>query len=287
MFRRTSSPAVVLCAVLLLGGPAIAGPAAKADEGRPIVIGRSFELPSKVLGEVRRINVYVPPSYAKGDARYPVLYVIDGGEDQDFHHISGLAQLGTISGTTQDLIVVGIETVDRRHELTTRSADPAYVKRWPTHGASADFRRYVADEVIPFVEARWRADGERAVMGESLAGLFVLETFLREPGMFDRYVAISPSLWWDGGALAAEAPALLAKHDGAERTLWMTVADEGDEMQARIDDVVAALKAKPPSGLKWSYAPRPNETHATIYHAAALDALRALYGPKPETSAAR
>lgn len=273
-------------ALLLLAGPALAsaqaarptGQAAGPAEGAPIVIGRSFTLNSRPLGGPRKVNVYVPPSYAKGARRYPVLYVLDGGEGQDFHHISGLGQLATISGATEEFIVVGVETIDRRRELAFRSSDGRYAKEWPEHGASALFRRHLAEEVIPFIEGRYRTSGESAVMGESLAGLFVVETFLREPGLFDRYIAISPSLWWDARSLSKAAPALLARHDGADRTLWLTIADEGGTTQDGMDRLVAALKAAPPKGLKWSYAPRPNETHATIYHGAALDALRSLYG---------
>jgi len=71
----------------------------------PIVIGRSFALPSTVMGATREINVWLPPGYADSGKTYPVLFVLDGGQDQDFHHISGIAQLGTIVGTTRDVIV--------------------------------------------------------------------------------------------------------------------------------------------------------------------------------------
>ena len=89
----------------------------------PVVIGRSYALPSAVMGATREINIWLPPGYEDGQARYPVLYLLDGGRDQDFHHISGLAQLGTVNGTTRDVIVVGIASVDRRNELAlpTRS----------------------------------------------------------------------------------------------------------------------------------------------------------------------
>jgi len=249
----------------------------------PIVIGRSITIPSSVLGQPRRLNVYVPPSYVAGGRRYPVLYVLDGGAEQDFHHISGLAQLASVNGATQDLIVVGVETQDRRRELAFPAAEPRYRQEWPTHGRSADFRRYLQQEVIPFVEKGWRTSGESALMGESLAGLFVVETLLRQPGLFDRYIAISPSLWWDGGALTREAPALLARHDATPRTLWLTMADEGGTMETATNRLVAALKANAPPNLRWTYAPRPGETHATIYHPAALDAIRTFYSVPPET----
>lgn len=134
---------------------------------------------------------------------------------------------------------------------------------------------------MPFVDARFRTDGDTALMGESLAGLFVVETFLRQPGLFDHYVAVSPSLWWDYQRLAREAPALLAKHDAAPRSLWFSMAGEGGTMQAGVDRLRAALTASAPKGLKWTYSERAGENHATTYHPAALEALRGIHGLPP------
>lgn len=243
----------------------------------PIVIGRSYALPSAVMGATREINVWLPPGYADSGKTYPVLYVLDGGQDQDFHHISGLAQLGTVVGTTRDVIVVGIASVDRRNELALPTTDPDLIARYPTQGQSDRFRRFIGEEVQPFIESRFRVSGETALMGESLAGLFVVETFLKEPQMFDAYVAVSPSLWWDGGELARQAGARLRDQSNDPRTLILTLGNEGDEMQAPMDVLIAALRDHALPGVRWSFTPRPNETHATIYHGAALDAFRQLY----------
>ncbi|MFN6980521.1 MAG: alpha/beta hydrolase [Brevundimonas sp.] len=243
----------------------------------PIVIGRSYALPSAIMGAPREINVWLPPGYADSGKTYPVLYVLDGGQDQDFHHISGLAQLGTVVGTTRDVIVVGIASVDRRNELALPTEDPELIARYPTQGHSDRFRRFVSEEVQPFVETRFRTSGETALMGESLAGLFVVETFLKEPQMFDAYVAVSPSLWWDGGQLARQSGARLRDQSNDPRTLILTLGDEGPEMQAPMDVLTANLRDHALPGLSWSFTPRPTETHATIYHGAALDAFRQLY----------
>ncbi|MBX3593859.1 alpha/beta hydrolase-fold protein [Sphingomonas sp.] len=243
--------------------------------GTPIVIGQSYKLPSAIMGSARTINVWLPPGYEKGAKRYPVLYLLDGGVDQDFHHISGIAQLGTIVGTTRDMIVVGIETVDRRNELAFPIATDAKLKAdYPTAGQSDRFRRYLAQEVKPWVEKTYRTSGESALIGESLAGLFVVETMLRAPTLFDTWIAISPSLWWDNEALVKAAPALLSKARGR---LWLSVANE---QGMGVAPFAALLKDKVPATLAWTYAPCPDETHATIYHGAALAAIRQLY-PQP------
>ncbi len=273
-----------ILAVLLVAAGIAAAPVARAQTApaeTPIVIGTSYALPSSTYGGTREVNVWLPPGYADGETAYPVLYLLDGGVQwQDFHHISGLAQLGTVNGTTRDVIVVGVASVDRRNELALPTDNPELVAEYPTQGQSERFRRFLAEEVQPFVERRFRASGETALMGESLAGLFVVETFLKAPEMFDHYVAVSPSLWWDGGRLAAQAGAHLRDHSNDPRTLILTLGDEGPEMQAPMEVLVASLRDLALPGLDWSFTPRPQESHATIYHGAALDAFRRLF-PAP------
>lgn len=261
---------------------AAASPVAAQSEPTPIVIGQSYALPSAVLGATREINVWLPPGYAESGRSYPVLYLLDGGTTwQDFHHISGLAQLGTVNGTTRDIILIGIASVDRRNELALPTENPELIARYPTHGQSDRFRRFIADEVQPFVESRFRTNGETALMGESLAGLFVVETFLKEPQMFDAWVAVSPSLWWDGGRLAQQSGAHLRDHSNDARTLILTMGNEGAEAQALMETLTASLQEHARPGLTWTFQPRPDETHATIYHGAALDAFRRLYAVPP------
>jgi predicted alpha/beta superfamily hydrolase len=261
---------------------AAASPVEAQSEPTPIVIGQSYALPSAVLGATREINVWLPPGYAESGRSYPVLYLLDGGTTwQDFHHISGLAQLGTVNGTTRDIILIGIASVDRRNELALPTENPELIARYPTHGQSERFRRFIADEVQPFVESRFRTNGETALMGESLAGLFVVETFLKEPQMFDAWVAVSPSLWWDGGRLAQQSGAHLRDHSNDARTLILTMGNEGAEAQALMETLTANLREHASPGLTWTFQPRPDETHATIYHGAALDAFRRLYALPP------
>lgn len=264
--------------LLALAVLTLATPAAPQPPGQPIVIGAAHDLPSKVLAETRRINVYLPAGYAEGTRTYPVLYLLDGGVAEDFHHITGLAQVGAMNGHLADVIVVGIAGVDRRRDLTSPSSDPRDRKDAPTHGGAARFRSFLADELRPHIAATYRTDGRAALMGESLAGLFVVETFLRQPALFDSYVAVSPSLWWDFGGLAKAAPALLASHPSGARRLYLSLGDEGPAMG--LDPLLAALKAAPQKDLTWRYDPRPEEHHNTIYHPAAGAALRWLY-PAP------
>ncbi|MGH6952245.1 MAG: alpha/beta hydrolase [Vitreimonas sp.] len=270
----------LLLAIAALAGACASAPAQQPAPGTAIQLGVTYRLESQVLGERREINVWTPPGYAAGDARYTVLYLIDGGVDQDFPHIAGLGQLGAVSGTYEELIVVGVRTNTRIHELTPAPADSRYTRAFPQAGGSEQFRRYLREDVIPFIEARYRTGARRGVIGESLAGLFVVDTYLDEPALFDDYIAVSPSLWWDDRTLARRAAELFAAQEASGRRMYLSIAQEDGTMRDGVDTARAAL-ASAPEKLAFRFADRTGETHATTFHPAALDALRWLYATAP------
>ncbi len=255
---------------------------------QPIIFGEQFMLNSKIYGEPREVNVYVPnlPDWGKEyfDDPLPVLYLIDGGTDQDFFHIAGLAQLPLLNAERQPMIVVGIKTHNRRPEITFRAKDPRYIAEfaeWQTADGE-EFRRHIENEVMPLIEGKFKT-GRKAIMGESLAGLFVTEVFLRNPDMFDDYISVSPSLWWDNRFLAKNAGAFLNKHTASDRRLYLTMADEGGTMQTGLDELLSALTQQAPDGLQVKYVDRAKEDkHSTIYHHSARDAFSWLFGIKAE-----
>ncbi|MEA1015018.1 alpha/beta hydrolase [Sphingosinicella sp. LY1275] len=260
---------------MMLATPALAQ--APASQPTPIAIGETHRIASRHMGDARTVNVYLPSGYANPAKRFPVLYLIDGGLEQDFLHIAGTSQLGGIWARSEPVIVVGIETKDRRRELIGPTQDVKLLTDYPTAGFSAGFRNYIRDEVKPLIEKNYRTTGEDAVIGESLAGLFIVETFLREPSLFDRYAAVSPSLWWDQQRLSGEAAGLLKGRKKADTRLFLTIGDEGAEMQAGVDRLVDALAAHPAAAGQYCYAPRPRSTHATIYHDVSPEALQYLF----------
>ncbi len=273
MIRLAAALALALCAF----APQAAAQALPAQPGREIVIGRSYSIRSVILGDERRLNVYLPAHYADASRRFPVLVLLDGGEAEDFHPISGLAQITAANGFGQELIVVGIEGVDRRHDLTPVIASAKDRKALPKAGGADAYRRFLVEEVKPWIAAHYRTSGRTGLVGESLAGLFTLETFLKNPAAFDDYIASSPSLWLDDQALSRAAADRLRNESFAGKRLWIGLGSEGPEVQAGADRVVAALKAAAPAGLTWTFDPRPTERHDTTYVPVVTAALRSLY----------
>lgn len=235
----------------------------------------TFTLESRALGETRRIAVYTPPGYA-GDATYPVLYMPDGGVQEDFPHVAATVDAGIRAGEMRAMIVVGIENTERRRDMTGPTEVEEDRRIAPRVGGSAAFRRFIADELMPEVQRRYRVSGESAIIGESLAGLFVVETFFAQPGLFDTYIALSPSLWWNAGELVAQAGERLRTREGGPATVYLSSADE-DNIAPAAARLAEAFRANAADRVRWRYLPRPDLTHATIYRAEAPRVLRELF----------
>jgi predicted alpha/beta superfamily hydrolase len=260
----------------LIGFPAAA--AEPPSRGaRSLAIGSTYSINSVALRESRVVNVVLPAGYAKQPKkRYSVLYVIDGGLDQDLLHVSGAQHLGALWGRSSEAIVVGIETKDRRKELVGPTKNPELLRKYPTAGASKAFRSFIREEVKPLVQRSYRTNGRDAVLGESLAGLFILETYLLEPTLFSSYAAIDPSLWWDNEALSKSVASRIGgAHKG--RPLYLAIAKEQAEAPEGFGRFVKGIRGQVS---RWCLAIRPDLLHSTIYQQISPQALQFLMPPK-------
>ncbi len=249
------------------------------SKAAPLAIGDTFTIDSRALGETRRINVYMARGWNDApDAPLPVLYMPDGGLAEDFLHVAGLLQVSVANGTMRSFMLVGIENTQRRRDMTGPTEDAEDRKIAPVVGGSAAYRRFIREELMPQVKARYRTTQESAIIGESLAGLFVMETFLHEPQLFDTYIAIDPSLWWNKRQLLQQASARLRANKRLDKTLFVAASGEKG-MPELAQQLEAALAGSKVEGLRWQLAPLPDETHLTVYHPAALRAFRSAFKP--------
>ena len=251
------------------------------DETSPIALGVTLSLDSKVLSEKRTLNVYLPPSYETSkDKKYPVIYLLDGGIHEDYHHQTGLVQFMVMYQLMPESIVVGISNTDRRRDLTHPTKDAAEREAVPTCGGSAKFLEFIETELQPLITKTYRCGEERTLIGQSLGALFATEALLRKPELFDNFVIVSPSLYWSKQELVSQIADFLKKHPDLKKKIFLSIGTEPKVMHETMDQFVAALKEHAPEGVKWKYDPLPKETHATVMHRATYRAYEFLYGDK-------
>ena len=280
-----------LAAALLAPSSALAQDADKplhadlADpDGEPIVVGSIHRLQSEIYPGEQIVTVRLPRGYGDNPERtYPVVFSVDGGPDQDFELLAGIAAEAEFSTSFEPFIVIGVQTENRYHQLTPDTvmaeALDAEFEGYIEGGGAPTFRRYLAEEVIPWATSRYRTD-RKVLTAVSLGGLFTFDTFLEAPDLFDDYIALTPSHWWDAGAWVRDIPAKLAARESSDERLYFTMGDEpvGNDGAARLDAMVAALEQHAPEGLKWTFVDRSgSEEHRTMAMISWLDAFRTLY----------
>ena len=133
-------------------GAFVASTTAFADTATPVVAHESFTLPSSHPAEARHINVYKPPGYDTCKGRYPVLYMPDGGLEEDFPHVAEAVDKATRKGEIQPLVVVGIEHTQRRRDMTAPTHVASDQELAPQVRGSAAFRALIANELVPVVQ---------------------------------------------------------------------------------------------------------------------------------------
>jgi len=262
----------VVLGVLSLGVALRDGIAQNATE--PIVIGESLSIHSNVLGEDRPLLVYTPNGYEGSGAIYPVMYLLDG--DAHFHHTTGILDFLSRNGQMPQMIVVAVPNTDRTRDLTpVTTTDTA--NRFPTAGGADHFLSFLVDELMPHVNANYRTAPYDILVGHSFGGLFAVYALLERPDAFDAYVSISPSLWWNDGAMITEAKAFFADNGDASGFLFMTMGDEGGQMLAGAWELAAVLETMAPESFDWEFALMEEETHGSIPHRTTYRALERLY----------
>jgi predicted alpha/beta superfamily hydrolase len=271
---------IVLLSILLLLSLS-AGVAAQQITD-PIPEHDSFTIESRAVKELRTINVWIPKEYAENADALPVLYMLDGGIKEDFPHIANTLSELIAADKIEPILLVGIENTQRRRDLTGPTEVKKDKKIAPVVGESASFRAFVRDELFAEVNKRYRTNTSKGIIGESLAGLFVTETFLLEPDMFDFYIAFDPSLWWNNMYLVKNATQYLANNSGKAKTFWFASSDAKDIVKST-SQLAAVLKERNNDQLIWTYSPEPAEQHSTIFRATKEKAITWTLNNMPET----
>ena len=240
----------------------------------PIPTHDEFTIESKQVGETRNINVWTPPDYKSNIDSLPVMYMADGGIiDEDFPHIANtLAEL-IKSKSIPPMILVGIANTQRRRDLSGPTEIAKDKEIAPIVGGSEKFRAFIKEELFPEINKRYRTTSEKSIIGESLSGLFVVETFFLTPDMFDNYIAFDPSIWWNNHYLVRTAKEHLAKFTTTEKRIWFA-GSSAEDISQYTNEMAEIFKAENISNLNWKYSPEPKEKHNTIFRATKEKAIK-------------
>lgn len=258
-----------------------------SNRSKPFVLGVIEEIQSKELAEKRILNIYLPEGYNADDSvRYPVIYLLDGSADEDFIHIAGLVQFNSFEWVNQvpKSIVIGIATVDRRRDFTFPTTIEKDQKKFPTSGHSAQFISFIEKELQPFIEKKYKTNNSKMIIGQSLGGLLETEILLKKPALFNKYVIVSPSLWWNNGSLLNQDAVAFDHNFNQQTDIYIAVGKEGatptdipremEEDARLLFEKINQIKNK---SIKVHFEYLPKENHATILHQAVSNSFRILY----------
>ncbi len=257
------------------------------ETSKPFVLGVIDEIQSKELNEKRILNIYLPEGYNPAEAtKYPVIYLLDGSADEDFIHISGLVQFNNFEWINQvpKSIVVGIATVDRRRDFTFPTTIENDKTRFPTAGHSDQFIAFIEKELQPFIEKKYKTNDSKTIIGQSLGGLLETEILLKRPSLFNKYVIVSPSLWWNNGSLLDLDSEMLKENFNQQIDIYIAVGKEGltpteipRVMEVDANLLSEKLKGSKSKNVKVYFDYFPEENHATILHPAVANSFKFFY----------
>ena len=284
----------LLLLLCLLVGPALAQ--AQTVKNNGILIGSVDSVTSAVLKEKRKLWVYVPDggtASVYAPQRYPVVYLLDG--NAWFTTTTGVIQKlsGFPNSICPEMIVVGILNTNRTRDLTPSASTtddmPAFVLK--ASGGGENFTAFLEKELIPYIDAHYPTTLHRTLIGHSFGGLLVMNTLVHHPSLFDNYVAIDPSMFWDQEKLLKQAHEVLAQPKFAGRSLFVASANSTgqDSIQVLKDTSTGGamtrskwklrdeLARNRSNGLRSAYRYYPTDTHNTVPLPATYDALHFLF----------
>lgn len=275
-----------LSAVTALAEIVSQSPSHLAGDGVRLTRSREHRIESKAVGDEYVVRVRLPGSYEKGDARYPVVYVLDA--DVWFGVASDIADNLPSAKETPEVIVVGIaygKTIDdwwqkrARDFLTPSTRDPV-PKDIPLAGGAMKFQEFFAGELIPFIESNYRTQpNDRSLVGFSYGGVFAVHTLFTRPELFQRYIIISPSLGWDKDQLFDTEAQYFGRSQKLRATVFLSTGDKegGAKALDRWNRIRELIESRHYEGLRFVSQIFPDETHLSNFAVSYTHGLKAVF----------
>lgn len=242
---------------------------------------------STVLNEDRKVYIHCPKVDSSDvNKRFPVLYLMDGE-----NHFELLSQyVDYLSrpdiSVLPKIIVVGIPNTNRVKDLTpTQSISnyegkPDTTGRYKSSGGNEIFLEFLRTELMPIIDSNYKTQQYKLFAGHSLGGISSINCMLTHPDMFDAYIAISPSFWWDNEYLLKLTEKKIKSGSTLNKKLFYCDGNEGGSNSFFHTDLLkfnSVIAGKKIVGLDYEYKYYPNEMHMTVPIVSYLDALRFIF----------
>lgn len=241
---------------------------------------------SKILNEERKVYVHCPKvDSADGNKRFPVVYVLDGDNHFELlaQYIDYLSRPDVLA--IPKIIVIGISNTKRTRDLTPTNSLLNYEGKpdsssYQGSGGNEHFLQFMATELMPMIDKNYKTAPYKIFAGHSFGGLSSLNCLLTHPDLFDAYIAVSPSLWWDKEYLLKMTDEKLKHGSALNKMLFFSDGNEGGRnsfFHKSLVKLEATLAKKKLKRLDYRYKHYPTETHMTEPVVAYFDALRFIF----------
>jgi tetratricopeptide (TPR) repeat protein len=191
------------------------------------------------------------------------------------------------------LIVVGVTNTDRTRDLTpvkSTQKNAAGELQSPTSGGADNFLKFFESELIPEIEKQYRVQPYRILAGHSLGGLFAIHSTITKPGLFNSYVAVSPSLQWENNEELKRAEVFLKNQKEMKVTLFTSIGNEPGGIGECFDRFKELLSKTNIKDFEWEAERMSDEDHGSVVLRSHYFGLRKVYegwqGPRDLKSGA-
>jgi hypothetical protein len=267
----TSAPRIsttIACLLPLLAGIAYAQP---GSETHPqllpkVTIAGSIvrSIKSAAAGRDFDLYIHLPSDYDQlKSKKYPAIYILDG--QWDFKLMDSVLGGLVYDKFVPEMILVGITYPGENPDYNTlRAMDltPVAVPDVKGSGNGPNFLKCLKTEVIPFIEANYRADPSRRMLqGSSYGGLFTLYALLADPGLFSAYMSASPAVPFAGGFAFKQEAEYARTHKELPAKLFLAVGG-AEGLAAPVQTFMQTLQSRGYRGLKLETRVIEGERHA-------------------------
>jgi predicted alpha/beta superfamily hydrolase len=220
------------------------------------VIGDKISFESRVLNERKTIVVIPPYNYKdRPDEKFPVVYVLDPGNNL-FATFGIVNYYSDMLKIMPRMIIVGIVSNDRERDYL-----PTPSKEQPTGGGADKFLRFINSELVALIDSTYPANSERCIIGHSAGGFFAIYALENQPDLFNSFICIDPSLWYDDKSCVRKLPTFLKNNRDIKKSIFISFSNE---KEMGVFPFMEVLETYAPEGLKWDYIHYKSETHNSL-----------------------